>query len=48
MLHNRKRHKRRYWFFFLSPVAYEDFFAGPRQSTLKGFVSTLQTSLSAS
>jgi type III restriction enzyme len=43
----RKRSKRRYQFHFLSPVDYDDFFAGLRDGTLKGWVSTLQAALSA-
>jgi type III restriction enzyme len=43
----RKRASRRYSFFFISPVDYDDFFAGLRKNTLKGFVSTLQADLSA-
>jgi type III restriction enzyme len=41
-----KRNKRRYQFHFLSPVDYDDFFAGLRDGTLGGFVSTLQAALS--
>ena len=40
-----KRHKRRYQFHFLSPSDYDDFFAGLRDATLKGWVSTLQAAL---
>ena len=43
----RKRVKRRYSFLFISPVDYDDFFAGLRQNTLTGFVSTLQADLTA-
>ncbi len=43
----RKRVKRRYAFFFISPVDYDDFFAGLRGNTLTGFISTLQADLSA-
>ena len=42
-----KRSKRRYQFHFLSPVDYDDFFAGLRDSKLSSFVSTLQAALSA-
>lgn len=42
-----KRTRRRYQFHFLSPVDYDDFFAGLRDGTLGGFVSTLQAALSA-
>jgi type III restriction enzyme len=41
-----KRDKRRYQFHFLSPVDYDDFFAGLRDAKLDGFVSTLQAALS--
>lgn len=41
-----KRSKRRYQFHFLSPVDYDDFFAGLRDGTLDSFVSTLQAGLS--
>jgi type III restriction enzyme len=37
---------RRYQFHFLSPADYDDFFAGLRDATLGGFVSTLQAALS--
>jgi len=33
---------RRYRFLFLSPIDYDDFFAGLRDGSLAGFVSTLQ------
>ncbi len=42
-----KRKKRRYRFHFLSPVDYDDFFAGLRDGKLDGFVSTIQAALSA-
>jgi len=42
-----KRKKRRYQFHFLSPVDYDDFFAGLRDDKLEGFVSTIQAALSA-
>lgn len=42
-----KRNKRRYQFHFLSPVDYDDFFAGLRDGTLDGFVSKLHAALSA-
>jgi type III restriction enzyme len=42
-----KRNKRRYQFHFLSPVDYNDFFAGLRENTLSSFVSTLHAGLSA-
>jgi type III restriction enzyme len=42
-----KRKRRRYNFHFLSPVDYDDFFAGLRDGTLGGFVSMLQAALSA-
>ncbi|MGN6187889.1 MAG: DEAD/DEAH box helicase [Conexibacter sp.] len=42
-----KRNKRRYSFHFVSPVDYDDFFAGLREGTLDGFVSTLQAGLSS-
>ncbi len=40
-----KRNRRRYQFHFLSPVDYDDFFAGLRDGTLDGFVSTLHAAL---
>lgn len=42
-----KGNKRRYQFHFVSPVDYVDFFAGLRDGTLKGFVSTLHAGLSS-
>jgi len=36
---------RRYQFHFLSPVDYDDFFAGLRDDKLDGLVSTLQAAL---
>lgn len=39
--------ERRYQLLFLSPVDYDNFFAGLREGNLKGFVSTLQAALSA-
>ena len=42
-----KRQKRRYQFHFLSPTDYDDFFAGLRDGTLKGWVSTVQAALGA-
>lgn len=42
-----KCNKRRYQFHFLSPVDYNDFFAGLRENTLSSFVSTLHAGLSA-
>jgi type III restriction enzyme len=42
-----KRNKRCYQFHFLSPVDYDDFFAGLREGKLSTFVSTLQAALSA-
>jgi type III restriction enzyme len=41
------RKKRRYQFHFLSPVDYDDFFAGLRDGKLDDFVSTIQAALSA-
>lgn len=41
-----KGEKRCYQFHFLSPVDYDDFFAGLRDGKLDGFVSTLQAALS--
>lgn len=38
---------RRYQFHFLSPVDYDDFFAGLRDDKLDGLVSTLQAALTA-
>ena len=43
----RKRTKRRYQFHFLSPSDYDDFFAGLRDGTLKGWVSALQAALNS-
>jgi type III restriction enzyme len=37
---------RRYQFIFLSPVDYDDLFAGLRDGNLEGFVPTLQAALS--
>lgn len=42
-----KRNKRRYQFHFLSPQDYDQFFAGLRDGTLGGWVSSLQAGLSA-
>jgi type III restriction enzyme len=42
-----RRKKRRYQFHFLSPVDYDDFFAGLRDDKLGDFVSTIQAALSA-
>lgn len=40
-----KRQRRRYSFYYLSPVDYDDFFAALREDTLKGFTSTLHAAL---
>jgi type III restriction enzyme len=42
----RRRKGRRYQFHMLSPVDYDDFFAGLREGDLDGFVSTIQAALS--
>jgi type III restriction enzyme len=42
-----ERSKRPHQFHFLSPVDYDDFFAGLRDGTSATFVSTLQVALSA-
>ncbi|MGA2930450.1 MAG: hypothetical protein ABSG43_31600 [Solirubrobacteraceae bacterium] len=42
-----KRNKRRYQFHFLSSSDYDDFFAGLRDGTLRGWASTLQAALGA-